>query len=152
MSDRSDKLFDRSNELFDADIRNCSFELFEAAVTYARASTYPDNCTVNQKRVIRKKAAKLRVVDGEVFMVKKGRNVSYCITDYCINLCFFFSSQLVKCVTARPDQLRIVRSCHLDPTSGHLGIKKTYNRITERFTWNAVLKDVQNMVLQLILS
>lgn len=62
-----------------------SFDLFEAAVTYARASTYPQNCAVNQKRVTdygyRRYiiAAKLRVqyYNCEVFMIKKGENVSH---------------------------------------------------------------------------
>ncbi len=53
---------------------------------------------------------------------------------------------MVKCVTARQEQLRIVKLCHIDPTSGHLGIKKTYYRVIEQFTWNAVMKDVQETV------
>ena len=43
-------------------------------------------------------------------------------------------------------ELCIVRCCHADPTSGHLGEKKTYNRIIERFTWNRVMKDVKQVV------
>uniref|UniRef100_A0A1X7T8J4 Integrase catalytic domain-containing protein n=1 Tax=Amphimedon queenslandica TaxID=400682 RepID=A0A1X7T8J4_AMPQE len=53
---------------------------------------------------------------------------------------------LVKYIASRNEQLRIVKACHIDPTSGHLGIKKTYNRIAERFIWNAVLREVQNVV------
>ena len=54
--------------------------------------------------------------------------------------------QLVKYIMTKKEQLRITMSCHMDPTSGHLGIKKTYYRITERFTWNGVMKDVQEVV------
>ena len=50
--------------------------------------------------------------------------------------------QLVKYIMTKKEHL----SCHMDPTSGHLGIKKTYYRITERFTWNGVKKDVQEVV------
>ena len=51
------------------------YNLFEAAVDYARERVYPKDCTTNQKRIIRKKAAKLLLKDGEVFS-KKGENVS----------------------------------------------------------------------------
>ena len=38
------------------------------------------------------------------------------------------------------------QSCYVDPTSGHLGIKKTLSRITERFMWPGVSKDVELLV------
>ena len=31
---------------------------------------------------------------------------------------------MVKYIKDRADQLRIVKSCHVDPTSGHLGVYK----------------------------
>ena len=46
----------------------------------------------------------------------------------------------------KKEQPRITKSGHMDPTSEHLGIKKTYYRITERFTWNGIMKDVQEVV------
>ena len=46
----------------------------------------------------------------------------------------------------RDEQLKILHSCHIDPTSGHMGEKKTICRITECFLWNGVVKDVQQMV------
>lgn len=42
--------------------------------------------------------------------------------------------------------MRILKSCHLDPTSGHMGIKKTLDRVTERFFWPGVSKDVNSLV------
>ena len=42
--------------------------------------------------------------------------------------------------------MRIVQACHVDVTSGHLGVRKTYHRITERFMWIGVLKDVKKVV------
>ena len=44
------------------------------------------------------------------------------------------------------EQQKISRSCHVDPTSGHLGIKKTLSTITERFMWPGVSKDVELLV------
>ena len=60
-------------------------DLFEAAVSYLRERKYPEGATVNQKRVnrvIRKKAAKMMLMDGEVFM-RKGEQVSD-------HLCLYF--------------------------------------------------------------
>ena len=54
--------------------------------------------------------------------------------------------QVVKCICSRKEQLRIVRACHIDATSGHLGIKKTHNRVAERFYWIEITKDVQKAV------
>jgi hypothetical protein len=42
--------------------------------------------------------------------------------------------------------VKIVKSCHLDPTSGHMGEKKTISRITERFYWVGIVKDVKELV------
>jgi hypothetical protein len=53
---------------------------------------------------------------------------------------------MVKYIKNKSDQLRILKSCHLDPTSGHLGVKKTVLRIKERFTWKGVWNDVKNLV------
>ena len=33
------------------------------------------------------------------------------------------------------EKKRILHACHSDPTSGHLGIKKTIRRIRERYCW-----------------
>ena len=37
-------------------------------------------------------------------------------------------------------------ACHLDPTSGHTGIKRTSYRIAERFFWKGLTKDVEQLV------
>ena len=42
--------------------------------------------------------------------------------------------------------MKILKACHIDPTSGHMGVKKTLNRITERFLWSGIVKDVNRMV------
>ena len=41
---------------------------------------------------------------------------------------------------------QIKKSCHTVPTSGHLGTKKTLARVTERFMWPGVTKEVYAMV------
>ena len=32
--------------------------------------------------------------------------------------------------------MKILKACHIDPTSGHMGVKKILNRIKERFLWD----------------
>ena len=40
----------------------------------------------------------------------------------------------------------MLTSCHIDPTAGHLGEKKTISRISERFFWTGIVKDAKQMV------
>ena len=56
---------------------------------------------------------------------------------------------MLRYIKDRTDQLRITKSCHVDPTSGHLGIMKTGNRIKERFMWKGIWADVKEMVIKL---
>ena len=44
------------------------------------------------------------------------------------------------------ERVRILEACHNDPTSGHMGSKRTLARITERFMWPGVSKDVNHLV------
>ena len=41
--------------------------------------------------------------------------------------------------------MKILKACHLDPTSAHLGVKRTLSRITEKFMWPGVSKDVERL-------
>lgn len=40
----------------------------------------------------------------------------------------------------------MLKSCHVDKTSGHMGITRTQHRIKERFMWPGVTEDVKKMV------
>ena len=52
----------------------------------------------------------------------------------------------VRFVTDTKERLRILESCHSGVTSGHMGTKRTLARITERFMWPGVTKDVYHLV------
>ena len=54
--------------------------------------------------------------------------------------------QPVKYIQDSQERQRILKACHVDPTSGHMGVKKTTYRVTERFFWKGVTKDVANLV------
>ncbi|MHB1799638.1 MAG: reverse transcriptase family protein [Vulcanimicrobiaceae bacterium] len=40
----------------------------------------------------------------------------------------------------------VIRAFHDEPLGGHLGFKKTYNKIKERFWWKGMKKDIQHWV------
>ena len=46
----------------------------------------------------------------------------------------------------KDERARLLKECHNGPTSGHLGTKRTLARVTERFMWPGVGKDVNNVV------
>ena len=60
-------------------------QLIEQAYTYLREKTYPDGCSETKKRVIRKKAAKFEVKDGELYYKQK-QNGKVILVDLCVHL------------------------------------------------------------------
>ena len=48
----------------------------------------------------------------------------------------------VHYISEREERLRILESCHSEPTSGHLGLKKTVAHIN----WPGIIKDVNEFV------
>ena len=49
-------------------------------------------------------------------------------------------------ILSQSERIRIVKSCHEHSTSGHLGMKRTLSRITDRYMWPGVSKDVYSLV------
>ena len=41
----------------------------------------------------------------------------------------------VRYIRSSEERQQIMRACHVEPTSGHMGMKRTIHRITERFFW-----------------
>ena len=65
----------------------------------------------------------------------------------CIHLGYnYFNPPQVRFVMNVEERKKIVVACHKDATSGHMGTKKTLARITERFMWPGVAKDVYKHV------
>ena len=44
------------------------------------------------------------------------------------------------------ERVKILHSCHVDPTNGHLGKTRIIYRIKEWFMWHGIVKDVNRMV------
>lgn len=47
-----------------------------------------------------------------------------------------------KLVVLRESRLGIIREFHAGPQAGHLGVEKTYRRVTLRYFWPRMFKDV----------
>ena len=120
-------------------------DLTDAAFHYITESKYPGECTEAKKKAIRKKAAMFAVRDGVMFFKKKKKGrVSMQIRMMGDWVIFLFC--MLRYIQTREEQVKILRSCHMDPTSGHLGVKKTVSRILERFWRRGIVKDVKEMV------
>ena len=52
----------------------------------------------------------------------------------------------VRVIQSSDEQMRILEMCHSDPTSGHFGVKKTFNQVRERFYWKGMFKDAEELV------
>lgn len=50
----------------------------------------------------------------------------------------------VRYIRSRDELSRILKACHA--TSGHLGVKGILARITERFKWPGIAKDVDKLI------
>ena len=50
---------------------------------------------------------------------------------------------MVRYVQEHKKQSRI--AYHMDPTYGHMGVKKTVARIKERFAWKGIIKNIQKL-------
>ena len=52
----------------------------------------------------------------------------------------------VRYVRSSEERCSILKACHVDITSGHMGVKRTSHRVLERFFWKGVTKDIEIMV------
>lgn len=51
-----------------------------------------------------------------------------------------------KMVIPETLQEKVLKECHDDPTAGHFGMKKTINRVRQRYYWTSLIKDVKEYV------
>ena len=112
--------------------------------------SYPEECASNRKRIIRKKSAMFTLRDGVMFFKKKKKGeVTHCdiiiVANHIVTIIFIQVIEL-RFIRTRKEQLKILKACHMDQTSGHMGVKKTINRISARFFWTGIVADVKKMV------
>ncbi|KAL5515870.1 hypothetical protein EMCRGX_G001111 [Ephydatia muelleri] len=102
-------------------------DLVDHVYLYLRDSAYPKQCSPSMKRQIRLRSKKFELRNGELYYRLGERDV-------------------VRYIQNQTEQHKIALACHADPTSGHVGVKKTIARIKERFTWKGLVEDVKNIV------
>ena len=106
--------------------------ILEEALNYVVAGSkgsqyqYPEGWDKNMKRSVRKRADRVIMRGVEVMYRKKNK-------------------EEVRILQSKEEQLRILEMCHSDPTSGHFGVKKTFNRVRERFYWKGMCKDAEEL-------
>ena len=122
----------------------CENDLVPKAYMYITDRTYPAGATAN---VIRNKSKKFAVRNGEIFyrIVTRGQS-KYSSRWFASNGMYTScpqSSIEVTYIRNKEEEQQILKACHLDLlTSGHMGFKRTIRRITERYIWPAVARDV----------
>lgn len=52
----------------------------------------------------------------------------------------------MRVIRSKKEQHQVLVACHSEATSGHFGIYKTLERISERFYWKGMLADVRDLV------
>ena len=82
---------------------------------------YPEGWDKNMKRSVRKRADRVEVI------YKK-------------------NSDEVRPIQSREEQMQVLEMCHSDRTPEHFGVKKTFNRVRERFYWKGMFKDAEELV------
>ena len=91
-------------------------EILDEAIRYVIAASkgqtykYPEGWDKNMKRSVRKRADRVTVRGVDVVYKKKDKAE-------------------VRIIQSSDEQMRILEMCHSDPTSGHFGVKKTFNRV-----------------------
>ena len=49
----------------------------------------------------------------------------------------------IQRIQSREEQMRVLEVWHSDPTSGHFGVKKTFNQVRKSFYWKGMFKDAE---------
>ncbi len=100
-------------------------DIIDWAIAYRTSGSYPRLLSKDQKRAVTRRALAIEVDNGEVYVQKLKR---------------------VKVIASRDEQVRILNSCHSDAISGHLGTRKTWWTIAERFYWKGLSYEVKGFV------
>ena len=53
------------------------------------------------------------------------------------------NSDEVRIIQSREEQMWVLEVWHSDPTSGHFGVKKKFNRVRKKFYWKGMFKDAE---------
>ena len=106
--------------------------IIDPSINYLFTKSYPLNADVKLKRSIRRRASTLNLEDGQIYIKKRKRRV--------------------KVIVSHEEQVKISNACHSEPTSGHFGVTKTRKKISERFYWKGMAKQIKELVGYLVVN
>ena len=125
----SDRSSDEEPNIVD---NSLSGTIIDLSIYYLLTKSYPLNADVKLKRSIRRRASTLNLEDGQIYIKKRKRRV--------------------KVIVSHEEQVKISNACHSEPTSGHFGVTKTRKKISERFYWKGMAKQIKELVSDLVVN
>lgn len=99
-------------------------------VTYLTLWKYPDGAAEKDRKAIRGKALKYEVKDGSVLYRKPNGN----------------QNGRSRKVLRRKEVIEVLNSCHDHLLAGHLGVKRTFDKIKEDYYWPNYYESVKEFV------
>jgi hypothetical protein len=102
--------------------------LYYQVYNYLNNQTFPELQSPRERRQFLNKVKYFQIYNGQLF--KKPRKGS---------------QQFIK-VIKRNEMEPLLYMMHNHPTSGHLGIEATYNRIKDKYYWNQMFEDIREYV------
>ena len=106
--------------------------MYDETLQYLMRGKYPEGATKQDKGVIRKRSKHFRAKDEQLFRLCKDRNKEE------EHLCL-----VIKDLKTRR---QIFEGCHVGPAGNHEGRDRTQTKITEKYYWPGVTKDVKQWV------
>jgi Integrase zinc binding domain/Integrase core domain len=102
--------------------------LYQQIYNYLDNQIFPVPQSPRERRQFLNKVKHFQVYNGQLF--KKPRK----------------SNQLLIKVIRRDEMEPLLFMMHNHPTSGHLGIESTYNRIKDKYYWNQMFEDIKEYI------
>ncbi|CAF1636198.1 unnamed protein product [Adineta ricciae] len=95
-----------------------------------------------------------RLIDGALFRVVKSSQTTLRCSHSTPNLSdngFIHSNQRLRLAVPKLKTLELLSLAHDHPTAAHLGTHKTFSRLSSRFTWSYMRRDVAAYVRSCLL-
>jgi ribosomal protein L21E len=102
--------------------------LYQQIYSYLNNQAFPKNQSPRERKQFLNKVKHFQLYNKQLFKKPRGSN-----------------QQLIK-VIRRHEMEPLLYMMHNHPTSGHLGIEATYNRLKDKYYWNQMFDDIKEYV------
>jgi len=100
--------------------------LYHQLFSYLNTLVFEPTTSPSQRKKLRKLAKRFFIQNSLLFRKRKNESPQRIVKD--------------------TEKSQLLQEMHEDPTSGHLGIVNTFNRIHDRYFWDGMYKDIQDFV------